>query len=763
MLINFLTASSILAKTYYADGKKEPYPHVGLFTSHPHNIQNLNEFFHLIVRYANKGGCLLKGDLTRQLSNESRQGSTNASIPTHYIVHDVDRCDPNIKTPDEFIAHCLPPEFHNASYIWQWSNSAVIAKDCLAGHLFFLLSAPIDPKVLKSVYTLNNFQNASLEASIRLSHNGLTLSYGLDITTSQNDKLIFIAPPVLHGIEDPIKERITLNLRANPTVTLDISGYNFSAINTLKKAKIRALRDAAGLERKTGKFKDDNGIEILQNPDGAIFRGPYKTARGFVYGNLNNGDSFGYYHKEKDPKYLYNFKGEPIVRLRDIDPDYWQQLKPCKIEGVEFLAFRDVVSDTFYTVIYDKTTHEYKACTVSNEKKAIDFLIVNRAQVPEILPLWSRVFEPTKDYSIDFEKQRINTFQKTEYLKNAVPTTQCPQKFHELLLHIVGEDQEVEADLINWLAFILQRREKTQTAYLLHGRTGTGKGVLFNTILRPILGEHAVSIMMDDFDSDFNSWVETALIVFVDESQINDNPKNAKKRNNKIKHLITEPTGQLNRKNIAACEHTNYTNFIFASNEFDSIKINDQDRRFKVAPRQEQSIGYSHTDIHELTQQLQDIANYLIGVEINEMAVKQVLMNDARAALIENSRSSVDEFIDIIKTGDLDSLLQYRKEPPGLRNANAHDLFELYMDQWQHYTHKTCPIPVPHLRCVYNYIFNTDISAVGFGKILSSKGINTRTVRLTDGTQRCAFITWTSKLQDLATTQGETSCGHTVN
>lgn len=765
MLLNFLTSPKILAKEYFADGRKEPYPHVGLFTSHPHNIQDLSEFFILLNHYANKGGCLLKGDLTRQLNNESRQGSTDAAIPTHYVVHDVDRCDPTIKTPDEFILRCLTPEFHNVSYIWQWSNSAGITKDCLAGHIFFLLTTPIDTKILKGIYTLNNFLNPSLEASIRLSHNGLTLSYGLDVTTAQNDKLIFIAPPILHGITDPITERITLNIREKNTVTFDMDAYNFSTINTLKKAKIKALREAAGLERKTGKFKEDNGLEILQNPDGAIFRGPYKVARGFVYGNLNNGDSYGYYHQEENPKYLYNFKGEPIVRLQDIDPDYWRQLQPCKIEGVKFLAFRDIVSDTFYTVIYDLKTHEYKAHVVSNEKKACDFLRINREPIPETLPLWTRAFEPTKDYSIDFEAQRLNTFQKTTYLKNAVASPLCPAKFSSLILHIVGNDPDVQADLINWLAYIIQTREKTQTAYLLHGRTGTGKGVLFNTILRNILGpEHAISIMMDDFDSNFNGWLETALVVFVDESQINDDPKKAKKRNNKIKHLVTEANGMLERKNVNAIPFTNYASFIFASNEFDSVKINHQDRRFKVAPRQESPLPYTAKDIAEIEAALQDITNYLIGVDVDAKKVKEVLLNDARDALILASRTSVDEFVDIVKTGDLDALLQYRGEEPGLKNAEARDRFETYINDWQHFTHKSCHIPVPHLRSIYNYLFNADISAVGFGKILRSKGIDVKPVCLEGKTHRCVEIKWVSAMQDLAPTkEGIAQCGHTLN
>lgn len=766
MLINFLTAAKPLAKEYFADGRKEPYPHIAKFTSHPHHAPDIQTFYELLIEYSRRGGCLLKGELTKQLLNESRQGSTNPHLPTHYEVIDIDRCDPTIQSPEEFITRCLPAEYQSVDFIWQYSNSAIIQKKCLAGHLFYLRSEPIDQKLLKGIYTLINHTNPLLNAAIELSHNGLVLSYGLDITTAQNDKLIFIANPILHGIADPIQERIILRIGTQRKVRNDTSTYDFAAINNFKKTKIDELRTAAGLPRKTAKMKNDHGVEILSNPDTAIFRGPYRPGPIFTYGNLNDGDSFAYYHLTENPNYLYNFKGEPIVRLKDIDPDYWWQIRPKPEEGMNFLAFRDPQSDTFYTVAHSKTDNTYISFAVSNEKKAQDFLSINHTPIPETLPIWNRCFEPTKNYVIDFKEQRINTYQKTHYLKNAKPTTHCPPCFHNLTLHVVGGDVEVQADLLNWLAYIIQTREKTQTAYLLHGRTGTGKGVLFNTVLRPILGhEHAINITMDEIDCDFNGWIETALLVMVDEAQITDDFKRVKKRNNHIKHIITEPQILIKNKHIKAYTSNNYANFIFASNEYDSIKINDQDRRFKVAPRQENSLHYQKADIEELEKSLQDITNYLIGITLDVPAVKTVLMSEARAALIETSKSSIDEFVTVIKQGDLDTLMQYLNEDPGRNNADSRNRYEQYVHNWQHFVGRECRIPVSHLRSVYCYIFNEDISAVAFGKLVQRKGLNPKTMwcKEENKPQRCVNVTWKSSFTSDSSTENSKPCGHTVN
>jgi hypothetical protein len=47
---------------------------------------------------------------------------------------------------------------------------------------------------------------------------------------------------------------------------------------------------------------------------------------------------------------------------------------------------------------------------------------------------------------------------------------------------------QVADHFLNWLAFILQHRDRTKTAWVLHGVPGTGKGLLTNDILRPIFG-----------------------------------------------------------------------------------------------------------------------------------------------------------------------------------------------------------------------------------------------------------------------------------
>lgn len=764
MRVNFLTSTKVLAKSF-SPNKKLPYPQVSNFTSHPFDITGIDHFYNLIKKFAFMGGCLLKGELLHPLIDQSRAGSTASDTPTWYDCFDIDRCHPDIATPEAFILQCLPPCYHNTSYIWQVSNSAKISKHCLAGHLFFLRDEGISAKLLKQIYTAINFNATALSGEITLSHNGQTLSYGLDPTTAQNDKLLFISPPILTDIEDPFEERITLHIKSNEFVKLNSQQFDFASINGHIHSKLNELRNAAGLPKKSARLKTEGGVSVLTNPERAIFRGPYITERGFVYGNLNNGDSYAYYHVEQNPKYLYNFKGEPNVRIKDIDPDYWNSLAANNASpDLIYTAFRDRLRDCYYTLIENRNDHTYAMHRVGNLQKAMDFLKFYHQELPETLPIWDVVFQPNKPFTIDYDNMLVNTYQPTDYLKSAEPSNFAPTKFFELITHVTGDDAEMRDELLNWLAFIFQKKEKTQTAFILQGRTGTGKGVLFNKIIRPILGpQHCPMIMMDDIDSNFNEWTETALLVIVDEAQINDDPKRSKKRMNKIKNIITEPINQLRIKNVSSTQHENFLNMLFTSNEYDSIHLAENDRRFKVAPRQEKFLEYSDADLDVIHGELQDIANYMMGYPVDEVKVRQVKHNDARSALIQASQSSLDEFIAIIKEGDIDKLLSYSNEFALSVHETYKNRYEDLINTWQHSIGTSCYVPTADLRVAYNYLFNTDIGFVRFGKVLATKSVVIIDKKINKNTCRCVPITWQSKILTSPFAEKFVPCGHTVN
>src|SRR5574344_200608 len=57
------------------------------------------------------------------------------------------------------------------------------------------------------------------------------------------------------------------------------------------------------------------------------------------------------------------------------------------------------------------------------------------------------------------------------------------------ILNLVNNDRDRVYWVINWLAYFFQGLKKSQVALVLVGIEGTGKGVLFENVIKPLIGE----------------------------------------------------------------------------------------------------------------------------------------------------------------------------------------------------------------------------------------------------------------------------------
>jgi hypothetical protein len=210
--LSFLSSSdgTPLTKTArLVDGKVvfSQYPRVYAVNSHTVEIDDTSteQFYQAICEQAALGRCLIKGTLNRELVNESRQGATDPFTPTQWICLDFDGV-PEVNSFADLLPH-FPPEFHNTSFIEQFSCSAgMVPEKGYSAHVFILLDKPQLPALLKEWLTHLNLTIPILRKNIRLNKGGFALRYPLDITACQNDKLLYIAPPLLEGnITDQVR------------------------------------------------------------------------------------------------------------------------------------------------------------------------------------------------------------------------------------------------------------------------------------------------------------------------------------------------------------------------------------------------------------------------------------------------------------------------------------------------------------------------------------------------------------------------------
>jgi len=310
MVKRFALSSGTLATT--------PYPLVKRFWSFTRNAADLGLLYALLVTHAEAGHCLLKGSLDRPLRHESRAGRTDPNAPTDLLVLDLD-FDQGFESIDEFLEMI---GLGGVSYVLHHSSSAGITSAIgLRAHAFIPLASHVAPAQLKLWLRHLNLTVPGLREQVRLSANGMTLSYPLDVASCQNDKLLFIANPVVAGLEDPLAgRRFELCERSSERFDLRTEYLDPGAVQRDADAQVLELRAKAGLPPREPRYVALPGRErVLANPEPATVTG-VRRARGFVYLNLNGGDSWAYYFPESNPEILYSFKGEPPVPLKQIAP-----------------------------------------------------------------------------------------------------------------------------------------------------------------------------------------------------------------------------------------------------------------------------------------------------------------------------------------------------------------------------------------------------------------------------------------------------------
>jgi len=535
--------------------------------------------------------------------------------------------------------------------------------------------------------------NLTLLKTQDLARSGNSLLWPIDITTCQNDKLIYIAPPKFKGLDDPHagKNRIKLVKKKHRTLELP----KIPTPNAIRQAELKRLNDAKtaiGLPIcKELKYTSELGVQYFVGPDVAQITG-IKTEREFTYFNLNGGDSWGYYHPVSNPTFIFNFKGEPIYRTEDLLPEYWAELRSRATamepdaSGSVYLAFRDFESATYWNGIYDAAKGILtKFAQAKSENQLRHFMKQHGHPMGDFVPDWDMEFNPKDKYTVDLKKKRINVYRPSKYFSNApVSEANIPPTIEKIISHALGSDPVVIEHFLNWLAVIVQNLCMTGTAWVLHGTQGTGKGVLFNHIITPIFGaENVTSRRMEELSSNFTEFMKNKFLVFIDEAFAGNNHTD-RSITAKLKNLIVEPRISVREMYKPSTVMPNYCNLIFASNSAQPVTIAPDDRRFNVGRFQEKPIMLSSYDIDTIQTELETFYNYL-GTRSASKAIARVPLETVdRTNIINLSRSSIDIAIEALKRGNLSFFVEMLVQDTSILNPKSqliYDQFRTLIDE----------------------------------------------------------------------------------
>lgn len=754
-----IPATKIFSRNEQGEIKTTGYPNIYEFNSFTEEYTTIEELHSLITSHASQYHCLLKGKLARPLVAESRAGSTNADDMTTFEVFDIDGLK-GVADVQDFITKCLPTEYQDVDHIIQYSSSyGVLPNKGLSAHIFFLHARPVMPVVLKQHVTNLNLTNETLKSELQLNKVGTGLKFPLDRTVAQNDKLIYIAPPICKDdvVDRYGPSRITLHKKAHRSVQIRFANFNEALNRKLEEEIVADLREKIGLEKKKIKYKFVNDIQICANPDPTEVTAPPKHERGFVYLSLNGGDSYPYWYPEENPNILYSWKGEPPVLIKDFLPSYWEKIAKKHVarqHDRKYLVFRDFATDTYWNGYYDATNADLRIARTGSKDRLLDFLKQHDQPIPDGIQDWNYVFEPSNPTIIDYEKKFINKFKLSEYMRNPTRgTKEIPPLIKRIIWSLVGSEQTAFDHLINWLANLIQFREKIGTAWVVHGIEGTGKGLLYHKIISPILGPQYCAIkQLADFDDQFNDWMETCLFLFVDEPRIAD-ANNANKTISQLKNMITEPMGRIRRMHAGQQEIRLYTNIMFASNNYDAMYVSTTDRRLNIAPRQEQKLQITQNEVDSIVNELHAFAGYLMEYKVDREKARQVLVNQARQDMQAASQTSVEQFCDAIRNGNLEFFAQFLDETTSVSMMHLQTEYQRIVRQWSaESTEPQSFVSRNDLAIAYSYLqAQKEVSANRFSRLLGHHNIIVKLVNTKTGRAYGLHVTWQATDEQRAT------------
>ena len=194
-----------------------------------------------------------------------------------------------------------------------------------------------------------------------------------------------------------------------------------------------------------------------------------------------------------------------------------------------------------------------------------------------------------------------------------------PSLYKEFFLHLVNDHEDSFLYVLNWLSNAIRYRNYCVLTAI--GNQGIGKGVL-GEIMRLLVGEknfHTSDTRL--ITKDFNKQFKNKRIVFCDEIQILKI-----EHVNKFKALINDMI-EIEGKGENAVELKNYASIYIASNNFDSIRLTDDDRRFSIIELTDKKlINKMTTDqINDLIEpeSVKKLAEYLWSLPIDQDAMKK--------------------------------------------------------------------------------------------------------------------------------------------
>lgn len=688
MELTFLSGPVPLTKAITYSSKSglfhiSAYPLVQKVSSYVEHCANIDDLTAAIEKHGSSGHALLKGGLTKPLDNESRAGFWRDD-KHEWIVFDFDKvnCAPTVEGALEAIAKYLPPCCQNIDCLIQLSSSCYrndAAK--LSAHIYMLLNVPQPSPLINRWIEWINF-NSPLKEELSLTDSGMALHFPLDRSVNVPSKLIYVAPPRCIGFEAAVTEPYTQFDGDHRRMT--IPAFDHLPSDAIGN-KINQLRMAASMPERNYRTRSAHGVEVLVDAEECVLHDIKPSGEGYIRFNMNGGDSLAYYINLREPNLIGNHKGEPFMITESVAPDLYKSLvkkakvvpakamQSCAVEPLAFYATNR--GSQLYVGTYDRENDNLRI-DVSTKDAAVSWMASFGVPVKASFPHYDLVFDMTSELRFEDGYPVINLFRRTSLMKKYANVTKtrkldehvlktltgiCPTTYR-IIDSVVGNNPEAVRYFINWIAAIFQNRERTNSAWVLSGVEGTGKGFVTNYIMRHLFGDEVVTQQTYEHVNDkFNEFLEGKLIVSLNEA-IMSKTIDRDKVMAKLRDWITEPQIVLRGMFKTGREIKNYANFIISSNDRRPVVIPAGDRRWNVGEYQDTRLRVNANELATVTEgtEMDTFAHFLASVIVDADMLNNPYAGETKDRIYEATHNLLDRVARAIAEGDIEFFLEVR-------------------------------------------------------------------------------------------------------
>ena len=225
--------------------------------------------------------------------------------------------------------------------------------------------------------------------------------------------------------------------------------------------RVDKLREAANLPTRKFKFKHVGSHEVLAQPGEAAIT-EIKQERGFVYFNLNGGDSWAYYHPEDKPGIHLQLQGEPTYLTKELLPDYWAQLTNAgasqRTGSDGSPSWPSVTARQASTGVAPTTPPATSSTSTWRATKTQLRHFGKQYGVPigDFIPEWGRDLRSAEPDACRYPGAHRQPLQPTPFMLNVGKAQSHAPVARKIIQHALGSDQETFNHFVNWFAAIVQ-------------------------------------------------------------------------------------------------------------------------------------------------------------------------------------------------------------------------------------------------------------------------------------------------------------------